>query len=104
MTLIQNDATLASERATALANAVSALSSIGDILQDHRTTVLGNAQAHAMIEQSRGTALSMAKVISSMSSNIQSVSDQFQAVDRDLKSQFAGLEASRRFRLNDLES
>ena len=98
-TLIQNDAVVAGERATALASGASALSASGDVMEDSQTTVFGNQHALEAISRSKQTAWEMVTVLTTMSANLHSVSSHFQAMDTELKSQIDGLELSRRFNL-----
>ncbi|MGT2964014.1 TIGR04197 family type VII secretion effector [Streptococcus acidominimus] len=84
MVVLQNDTSTAGERATALANGVSALVSSGSVMLDFQTKLGGNEQAKEAIAKSQELASQLGTILSSMSSNIQSVSASFQAMDAQL--------------------
>ncbi|WP_156011221.1 TIGR04197 family type VII secretion effector [Streptococcus ruminantium] len=94
MVLLQNDVTTASERATALANGVSSLSSSGTVSKDEQTKLGGNDVAKAVIEASQGIAREVDRVISNMSSSLKGVSQELQAMDQTLGKQLDNLEKS----------
>ena len=99
---LQNDTTTAAQRATTIANAISALTNSGIITKDSKTTVAGNLGAHSAIDLVKTTEKQMVEVVSSMSKNIHSLSSSFQAMDQQLGTNFSTLDnASTRFSLNE---
>lgn len=101
---LKSNIALASQRASALATATSAISSAGSITKDSQTNVAGNISASSAIDLAQTTANQMSDVITSMSSNIQNLSSAFQAMDKQLSVQLSRIsDEARRFSLNDQE-
>lgn len=102
MTILQNDVSVASQRASELAGAVRSLSSSGSVNLDGQTTLIGNTQsAHQAIALSQSVSLQMGQVIDAMCQNIQSVSSSFQAMDSQLGQELSKITCQTRFSLND---
>lgn len=91
MVLLQNDVTTAGERATALANGVSSLSSSGTVSKDEQTKLGGNDKAKSVIDASYDVSKAVARAIGQMSQNIRSVSSEFQAMDKQIGDQLQEL-------------
>ncbi|HFI0083331.1 TPA: TIGR04197 family type VII secretion effector [Streptococcus suis] len=91
MVLLQNDVTTASERATALANGVSSLSSSGTVSKDEQTKLGGNDKAKSVIDASYDVSKAVARAIGQMSQNIRSVSSEFQVMDKQIGGQLQEL-------------
>lgn len=87
MVLLQNDVTTAGERATALANGVSSLSSSGAVSKDEQTKLGGNDKAKSVIDASYDVSKAISQAIQQMSRNIRSVSSEFEAMDKQIGSQ-----------------
>lgn len=79
---ITSDLSGAQQKATEIKSAVSVLSSTSTINNDSRTTVAGNANAQEVIERVQGTTQKIMEAINSASSNLQSVAEEFAAVDK----------------------
>lgn len=102
MVELKNNAALAVQRATALEIATSAISSGNIIIKDSHTTVAGNTNASSAIDLAQTMAIQMSEAITSMSSNINSLSSAFQAMDQQLSTQLSRIsDEARRFSLND---
>lgn len=85
MSTVASDLGQASEKATALQQAVSSLQGQGKtITKDEETTVGGNTQAHTAI-QAEGEAVSqIASALTTASTNLQSVAEAFAAKDAEI--------------------
>ncbi|MGT2772381.1 TIGR04197 family type VII secretion effector [Streptococcus marimammalium] len=102
MSVLQNNTTLASQRATELANGISNLVTSGTVTKDMRTTVAGNIRAQKAIELVKSTESQIANIILTMSGNINSLSSSFQAMDKQLGSQLSKFDKpATRFTLNE---
>ncbi|WP_167629180.1 TIGR04197 family type VII secretion effector [Listeria valentina] len=85
MSTVASDLGQASEKATALQQAVLLLQTQGTtVTKDEETTVGGNAQAHTAI-QAEGEAVSqIASALTTASTNLQSVAEAFAAKDAEI--------------------
>lgn len=102
MTTLQNNAVLASQRATALATASQSIASGGIVAKDTQTNLAGNASASSAIDLAQQTATGMVDIITVMSNNIQNLSSAFQAMDQRLGTQLSKIsDEARRFSIND---
>lgn len=102
MVELKNNIAQASQRATALANATTTISSGYVITKDSQSTIAGNTTASSAIDLAQTTATQMNDVITNMSSNINSLSRAFQVMDQQLSAQLSRIsDEARRFSLND---
>ncbi|MGT2865690.1 TIGR04197 family type VII secretion effector [Streptococcus fryi] len=102
MVELKNNIAQASQRATALANATTTISSGYVITKDSQSTIAGNTTASSAIDLAQTTATVMVEVITAMSNNIQNLSSAFQAMDKQLSVQLSRIsDEARRFSLND---
>lgn len=99
MVVLQNDARIARERSSSLANGVSALANSGVVTKDSRTKLGGNDKAKEVIDKAQTLSTQLGSVLTSMSQNIQTVSSSFQAMDAQLGNQLK----STGFSLNEPE-
>lgn len=99
MVVLQNDARIARERASSLANGVSALANSGVVTKDSRTKLGGNDKAKEVIDKAQTLSTQLGSVLTSMSQNIQTVSSSFRAMDTQLGNQLK----STGFSLNEPE-
>ncbi|WP_088825237.1 MULTISPECIES: TIGR04197 family type VII secretion effector [Listeria] len=88
---IQTDGNVAKEKATALKNATDNLVQTLTIEQDNQTTVSGNSDAHEATKKAQDTAKQIAEAIMKASSDIQSVSQEFEALDAQIIQTLGGL-------------
>ncbi|WP_088840419.1 TIGR04197 family type VII secretion effector [Listeria sp. ILCC797] len=88
---IQTDGNVAKEKATALKNATDNLVQTLTIEQDNQTTVSGNSDAHEATKKAQDTAKKIAEAIMKASSDIQSVSQEFEALDAQIIQTLGGL-------------
>lgn len=82
---IKSNKVVASACATDLANAVDALTNGSTATKDSSTTVAGNQDAHDAIDLAKQTAGQVAAAVQSAAANIQSVADEFEAVDQAIR-------------------
>ena len=91
MVVLQNDVTTANERATALANGISSLSSSGTVSKDEQTKLGGNDKASSVLDASYDVSKAIIQTIQQMSQNIRSVSSEFEDMDKQIGSQLREL-------------
>ena len=97
MNEVQSNKEQAVSSRTSLKNVINNISQEITVTKDTQTTVAGNANAQNSIEASKQTASKMSKVIRSMSNNIHSVAEEFQAMDNTLGTQLEGVKSLRGF-------
>ncbi|KPG72101.1 TIGR04197 family type VII secretion effector [Enterococcus sp. RIT-PI-f] len=78
---VQSDLAGASEKATALKIATDKLIQQTSITNDTQTTVSGNSNAQEVITTAQETATKIAQAVFTASNNLQSVAEDFQALD-----------------------
>lgn len=88
MSTIKSDLSGASLKATALKNATDSISQSALPTTDTQTTVLGNSSALNAIEAAQTTAQQIASAVSLASANIQSVAENFEAMDNQVGKNF----------------
>lgn len=81
---IKSDFTRATQKATALKNATDRLIQQSTITNDTQTTVAGNSNAQEAITTAQETATKTAQAIVIASNNLQSVAEDFQALDANV--------------------
>lgn len=79
--VISSDLAGASQKATAIKNATARLSQPLNISNDTQTTVAGNKNAQEAITTAQETAVKIAQVVLDASNNLQTVAEDFQALD-----------------------
>ena len=99
MNILQSSKEQAASSATSLKTASNNISQEITVTKDTQTTVAGNTNAQNSIEVSKQTASKMSKVIQSMSNNIHSVAEEFQAMDNTLGTQLEGIKSLRGFQM-----
>ena len=99
MNILQSSKEQAASSATSLKTASNNISQEITVTKDTQTTVAGNTNAQNSIEVSKQTASKMSKVIQSMSNNIHSVAEEFQAMDNTLGTQLEGVKSLRGFQM-----
>ena len=97
MNILQSSKKQAVSSRTSLKNVINNISQEITVTKDTQTTVAGNTNAQNSIEASKQTASKMSKVIQSMSNNIHSVAEEFQAMDNTLGTQLEGVKSLRGF-------
>ena len=97
MNVIQSNKEQAVSSRTSLKNEINNIFQEITVTKDTQTTVAGNTSAQNSIEVSKQTASKMSKVIQSMSNNIHSVAEEFQAMDNTLGTQLEGIKSLRGF-------
>ena len=97
MNEVQSNKEQAVSSRTSLKNVINNISQEITVTKDTQTTVAGNTNAQNSIEVSKKTASKMSKVIQSMSNNIHSVAEEFQAMDNTLGTQLEGVKSLRGF-------
>lgn len=88
MGAIKSDITGASQKATALKKATDKLVKSSSVTTDTQTTVTGNTNALEAIKLAQQTSQQIAQAISSASANIQSVAQNFEALDQKTSQNF----------------
>ncbi|EUJ33007.1 hypothetical protein MFLO_05320 [Listeria floridensis FSL S10-1187] len=88
MAPITSDLGQASEKATALQQAVSSLQTTATVSKDEQTTVAGNKNAHEAIQAEADAVMHIAQALTAASANLQSVAQEFAAKDEELGSAF----------------
>lgn len=89
---IKSDILIAQQLGAALRTGAEALISIADVYKDEQTKLLGNDSAHHAIELSQSKAKDISVAIQSVCTNIQSVAEEFQAIDEASASRFQLME------------
>ncbi|WP_167630580.1 TIGR04197 family type VII secretion effector [Listeria valentina] len=85
MSTVASDLGQASEKATALQQAVSTLQKQGTtVTKDEETTVGGNTQAHTAIQAEVEAVSQIANALTTASTNLQSVAEAFAAKDAEI--------------------
>ncbi|EUJ26943.1 hypothetical protein MFLO_13765 [Listeria floridensis FSL S10-1187] len=95
MTKITSDLGQASEKATALQQAVSSLPTTVTVAKDEQTTVAGNTRAHEAIQAEMDATIQIAEALTTASANLQSVAQAFAAKDVELGSAFQAVGVDR---------
>lgn len=95
MTLLQSNKEQAILSSTSLKNASNKLKQDINVTKDNQTTVAGNTNAHQSIEASKQTAEKTSMLIQTMSNNIQSVAEEFQAMDSALGAELSKINTIR---------
>ena len=90
---IKSDILIAQQLGAALKTGAEALISIADVYKDEQTKLLGNDSAHHAIELSQSKAKDISVAIQSVCTNIQSVAEEFQAVDEASVGRFQLMES-----------
>lgn len=90
MTEIKSDVSLASQRANALADAISGLSS-GAVTLDENTTVVGNATAKSLIANQSTVCQTLESQLTNMVANIHSLASEFEVTDTGLSQSIQGI-------------
>ncbi|MGM0216297.1 TIGR04197 family type VII secretion effector [Enterococcus sp. AZ109] len=85
---ISSDIGQAQQKATALRSASETLSTSASVNKDTQTTVIGNQSAHEAIDSLSSAAQRVASAVNSASGSIQSVAQNFQAIDQSGKNLF----------------
>lgn len=96
MVEIKSDILIAQQLATSLKNGGDGLASVSNASKDEKTKLLGNYSAHHAIDLSQSKAKAISEAIQSACTNIQSVAEQFQAVDEDSVGRFRLMEGQNR--------
>jgi len=96
MVEIKSDILIAQQLATSLKNGGDGLASVSNASKDEKTKLLGNDSAHHAIDLSQSKAKAISEAIQSTCTNIQSVAEQFQAVDEDSVGRFRLMEGQNR--------
>ena len=93
MSIIKSDLHTAQEKATAFTQATQRLQENSTVEQDTQSNVNGNIRAQEAIALVKDTANQLSLAISTASKNIQSIAEEFQALDeniRDLSNHIGG--------------
>ena len=88
MVEIKVDLSGANKISTELSVGVNHLRSVSNIVKDNRTTVAGNNEASRVIDQSKMASDTIAKIIADMSKNLNSITNEFKAVDDKIGNEF----------------
>ncbi|MBP1043761.1 TIGR04197 family type VII secretion effector [Vagococcus sp. BWB3-3] len=87
---ISSDLDVAIQRATAISQALTVLSEVGNPLLDTQTTVQGNRAAHDAIEATLTGGAEISAAVKTATSNLQSVAREFEAMDSSLGESLRG--------------
>lgn len=93
---IKSDILIAQQIATVLKTGGEALAIVVGAYKDEQTKLLGNDSAHYAIELSQSKAKDISVAIQSVCTNIQSVAEEFQAVDEASVGRFQLMESRNR--------